>query len=132
MHADSSAFQFVRESAPASVSRFKQREIPVAATCFRASGDISSQLYVKVENLEGSLLVDEPADISIRCELRVGDTVIGVQRSTSSIPRTLAPRWDELLAFGVSMKDLPSSTTLHVRAHSMCAPSMSRTETSRC
>lgn len=126
MYADSSSFQFVRESVPPP-ARFKPREIPVATNSFRASGDISSQLYVKVENLEGSLpLSDLAADISIQCELRVGPTVIGVQRTTSSIPRAIVPRWDELLAFGVRMKDLPSTATLHVMCVAVTGPSKTR------
>eukprot|EP00656_Telonema_subtile_P022829 TRINITY_DN2406_c0_g1_i8.p1 TRINITY_DN2406_c0_g1~~TRINITY_DN2406_c0_g1_i8.p1 ORF type:complete len:617 (-),score=173.83 TRINITY_DN2406_c0_g1_i8:23-1873(-) len=127
MYADSSSFQFVRESAPPQQARFKPREIPVAANSFRASGDISSQLYVKVENIEGSLpLSDLPADILIRCELRVGSTIIGVQRTTTSIPRAIVPRWDELLAFGVRMKDLPSCTMLHVMCIAVTGPSRTR------
>lgn len=66
------------------------------------------------------------AEVSVSCELRVGAAVIGVERSTSCIPRAIVPRygarsgtltgcrWDEMLGFGVRMKDLPSSTTLHV------------------
>eukprot|EP00658_Telonema_sp_P-2_P037460 TRINITY_DN26949_c0_g1_i1.p1 TRINITY_DN26949_c0_g1~~TRINITY_DN26949_c0_g1_i1.p1 ORF type:complete len:824 (+),score=168.95 TRINITY_DN26949_c0_g1_i1:193-2664(+) len=117
MYADSSTFHYVAQHSTAT-RKHKQshsaREIPLASTSFQPSGDISSQLYVKVENLEGGLPTRMPNDILIRCEIRVQDTVLGVQRVTSSIPPALVPRWDELLAFGVCVKDLPSSAMLHV------------------
>ena len=135
---NSAAFQYVREGAPPARPR-PARELAITANAFKASGDITTPLYVKVENLEGSLPLAEceAHDISISCELRVGDVVIGVQRTTSSIPRAIVPRsvtrniargilwtvmlcsvdrWDEILSFGVLMKDLPSTATLHVRS----------------
>ena len=93
---NSAAFQYVREGAPPSRPR-PARELPVTVNSFKASGDITSPLYVKIENLEGSLPLPpggemSAADISISCELRVGSVVIGVQRTTTSIPRAIVPR----------------------------------------
>ena len=81
MFADTASFQFVREAIPPAAARYRPREVDnSAATAFRASGNVDAPLYIKVENLEGALPLgdgrtDFPADISITCELRVGNTV---------------------------------------------------------